>query len=502
MSETPTRGFRVVLTADRTLMADYRTLLDGMLGASQTTSTPLPLLEMLIARPVASAGVRAVQAPLGLRRVEAALLGGGFTRGEVAVVTPERLGRAVGRDTRIVAVSSGDPLGLGMNTSTMTGVVGGRSCTVVFFERLLARARRLRRVFPEVKIVVGGPGAWQLAQHNADCERLGVDHVLAGYCEREVAEVFRRIAASEGVPTVFQCRWEAQDAVPPIRGATVMGIVEISRGCGLGCDFCTLRDVPMTHLPVETVLADVETNVASGIRDISLVSEDVFRYGGAGGPRTNPPAVLELLRQIRSVDGVRMIQVDHANVASVAGFSDAELGEMHALLSDGARGRHVWVNLGVETASGELLHRSGANAKMRPVAPADWADFCRRQVLRLGHAGFVPMVSLLLGLPGESARDVEATERWVRALRGERVVVFPLFLAPVAPGARPFALGDMTAAHCRLFEECYRLNFKWIPRMLWDEQSRARVPLLRRLALAFFARAYVPWHKALFALRS
>jgi len=39
---------------------------------------------------------------LGLRRVEAALLASGFARGEVAIVPPTGLKKAVGSETRIV----------------------------------------------------------------------------------------------------------------------------------------------------------------------------------------------------------------------------------------------------------------------------------------------------------------------------------------------------------------------------------------------------------------
>ena len=61
MSDFPTGGCRVVLSADRTMMADYRTLLDGMLSAAQTTATPEPLLRVLLAPCVPSVRGRTVE---------------------------------------------------------------------------------------------------------------------------------------------------------------------------------------------------------------------------------------------------------------------------------------------------------------------------------------------------------------------------------------------------------------------------------------------------------
>ena len=68
----------------------------------------------------------------------------------------------------------------------------------------------------------------------------------------------------ETVPEVVPGGWHPAVPIPPIRGASTMGVVEISRGCGLGCSFCTIARVPMVHLPPETMLADVRTNVAAG----------------------------------------------------------------------------------------------------------------------------------------------------------------------------------------------------------------------------------------------
>ena len=85
------------------------------------------------------AGVRAAVAPLGLRRIEAALLAGGFTPDEVAVVTEDQLDQAIGSATRVIGISSGEPAGLGMNSSTMTAIAGGRIYPQAMFRRLDAQ---------------------------------------------------------------------------------------------------------------------------------------------------------------------------------------------------------------------------------------------------------------------------------------------------------------------------------------------------------------------------
>jgi radical SAM superfamily enzyme YgiQ (UPF0313 family) len=529
-------GFPVVLTADRTLMAGYSTLLDGMLVGSMTTLVPSFAIRLLAPR-VASDGMRAVQAPLGLRRVEAALLAGGWTADEVVVAAPEDLCRVVGAETRIIGLSSGDPLGMGMNTTTMAGILGGEAHVTRWFRRLNRRIQQLRKGAHKAKVLFGGPGAWQLAANDRARQNLGIDHVVAGYCECSVSALFRDIASGKepdafrhpspgsanftfqdltppsstetgsdlemGIPAGGAQTEAALRAIPRVRGATVMGTVEISRGCGMGCAFCAMARERMFHLPVEGILADVETNLRAGVTNVGLVTEDMFRYGAVGA-KVSPSALMGVLRRLRELPEVRLIQSDHANISSIAQYSDEELSEAFRLLS-GKGGPHasafVWLNLGVETASGELLAANGGRPKIHPWDPADWGEATLKHTRRLIRAGFLPLVSLVMGLPGESPVDVEKTLRWVEALRGERCTVFPMLYAPLDSGPA-FTLAHMTARHWRLMRECYRFNYRWIPPLYWDNQTAAGVSLPRRLMVQGLGRGQKPLLKTVFFVRS
>ena len=358
------RGHVVVLTADRTLTADYHLLFDGMLAASQTTMTPVSLVGWLLMPRHGRSGVRAVTAPLGLRRIEAALLNGGFSSDEVVVADDAHLSETVGTATRVIGISAGEPAGHGMNSSTMTGIVGGRIYPEAMFRRVVAGVRgHMRGRGLSAKIVMGGPGAWQLAGDPEKRRSLGIDHVVTGYAEENIVEVFRALVQGESLPEVIVGQWKSPSAIPPIRSASTMAVVELSRGCGLGCSYCTIGRVPMAHLPPETILADVRTNVAAGLTSIAVLSEDFFRYG-ANGLSVNPPAILSLLESLRKIPELRLIQIDHANIISIAQFTDEQLKQVRDLLVGHSGARYLWVNIGVETAAGRLLKEIGGAGKM------------------------------------------------------------------------------------------------------------------------------------------
>jgi len=471
-------------------MARYDVLLDGMMAASQTTSTPWFVMDKaLMPRPRPRNG-RAPFAPLGLRRIQAALVRDGFDTDNVAVSDDAHLDGAIGSQTQIVAISSGEPTGVGMSSTTMAGVTGGKIHPQVMFTQLLEQVRRLVALrCPQAKIVLGGPGAWQLAQDPALLSSLGLDHVVVGYAEKNVAKTFTDLLNATDLPPVIHGAPPTADGIPPILGPTTMGVVEISRGCGLGCNFCTLAGTPMIDVPPETVIADVRTNIAAGIRSIAALSEDFFRYG-ADGARCRPEAAMGLLARLRETEGLRLIQIDHANVSSIAQYTDEQLAWVAATLVGDTGSRHPWVNVGVETASADLLRRNGGGPKMAATGHGQWSEQCGEQLRRLGAAGFIPMASLMVGLPGESQDDVQLTLDWVRSLTDAPVTIFPVLYAPL--DSAPPGPADLTRLQWRLVRECYEFNFKWVPRLYWDSQTGAGVGVLRRMMFQVLGRAQVP----------
>lgn len=472
-------------------MADHRTLFAGMLAASQTTTTPRPILDRLLAPTP-----QTCLAPMGLRRVEASLLSDGFADDDVVVVHPTRLSEHVGPDTRIIAVSAGEACGLGMSSTTMTAIAGGEIYARRLVRELMARIARLRQQAPQARVVIGGPGAWQLVADQGLRRELGVDHLVTGQVEGNVSELFRSITDREELPAVMEGRGVGSADIPAIRGPATMGVVELSRGCGMGCDYCTMGPVPMRHLPEETILADLQRNLAAGLTGVSTISEDMLRYGGSAR-NVDPQALIDLLRRMRRVKGVGLIQTDHANVISVGGYSDDELREVRQLMVGDTGCTHPWINLGVESADGELLARSGA-AKLGDVEPAQWGEFCAHQLRRLIAAGFMPMASLMMRMPGERPEHVRRNLEWVEEIAHEPLMIFPVLYAPIDGSPTP-TRRDLAPLHWRLIERCYDVSFREVPRMFWDNQRAAGVPVGRRLLLQLLGRGQVVRWKALFA---
>ena len=105
-------GKRIVLTADRSLMTNYRgNFLYGFIACGPYEVLPEWVFDKVFCPPVETdpnTGEAKV-AQVGLRRVESALLQG-YKRDEILTVNPDYIEKSIGSDTKIVGINVMDPL--------------------------------------------------------------------------------------------------------------------------------------------------------------------------------------------------------------------------------------------------------------------------------------------------------------------------------------------------------------------------------------------------------
>jgi radical SAM superfamily enzyme YgiQ (UPF0313 family) len=461
---TPNGGYPIVLTADRTLMSEYGGgIFLGFSACVPDKLVPHAVYFSLFCPPIRVNRDGSVNvAPCGTRKTESALLHQGFKREDIVVAHPHYLRKVVGPNTKVVGITENDPLGIGPATSTFTQIFGGEAYMKVKFKELLADPT-IHRYRP--KIVVGGPGAWQLTDP-AVRKDLGIDCVVVGESEKVVAALFKQAVRGESIPSMVVGEVTPIDEVEKLSGGTVNGVVEIARGCGRGCEFCVPTLQRFRSLPIEHIVHDVDVNIANGRQPV-LHAEDVLRYG-ARTIDVNKDVLLRMMRAVRERPGVEKVAMSHFALASVASCPEAV--EEISIILDASEKNWMSGQTGIETASPALMTRY-MKGKCKPFEPEDWSETVVNAFQILKDNLWVPCGTLIFGLPGETDEDVEMTIDLLDRLNEFRSLVVPLFFVATAElkdGVQSFNASRMSHAHTELFLKCWEHDFKWAPSLIKD----------------------------------
>ena len=456
---------KIILTADETMMSKYR----WGIFVGFSTCMPRGILPdwfyfSVWAPPVPRENGRALYADFGLRVVEASLANV-FGADEVAVVHPRDLKRVAGDRTEIIGISGHDFLGINPPTSEFVDMVntGPPYNRVKFFELMRNPVMR------DKIVVIGGKAAWQLADEEI-MDRLNIDYVHLGEGEISVPEMFKAILEGEKLPRIIKGKEPAPDEIPNILGATIHGLVEIGRGCGRGCAFCTPNMQRLRYQSVAHIVRDVETNIKAGQRSICLHSEDVLRYGAKGIP-PNEERVLELFRRVASVDGIKDIGTSH--IALATAYHNPRLVEAVAEMCYSKVEGMNWLGAqtGIETGSARLIAKH-MRGKVLPSPPERWREIVLQAFGILDDNNWICAATLINGLPDETTDDVIKSIELVEDLKKTSTLslVVPMNFVSMRGSAldteESFNIGKMTREHWQLMGECIDHDLRVVPRLL------------------------------------
>ncbi len=467
-SATPPQieGIPIVLTGSATDMSDFK--LNPFLaftGGFPTGIIPRRLLRKHWYPPVPNNGdATAKYAPYGMRKIEALLIRE-FGAENVTVVHPNNLEKVVGPKTKVIGITSMEPAGTGFVSRTYTSLVGfgGEPMATAEFRDMINKPV-LRKW--GAKIVLGGSGAWQI--HRAKLQRrYGIDCIVMGEAEKTALKIFRMAVNGEKLPPVVETKAPNLEEIPCIVRPSIFGTVEITRGCGRGCKFCSPTLRRRYSFPLEHILKEVELNAKNGTKMIILASDDIFLYRSKGKFMPNREAIVTLIKRIAAVPGVKYIQPAHAALAPVV--CDPEMiEEIGPILLEKSRWvrkgtRYSSVEIGIETGSVRLMNEH-MKGKMLPYKPEEWQDVVTKGIEIMNENDIWPLATLITGLPGETEKDTIATLELLDKLKNNKVFYVPLLFTSeedcMLRGARHMDLKHLTPLQWELIATCWEHNIK------------------------------------------
>ncbi len=430
-------GVKVVLTASATEMSDYYNnpfiaFTAGFAGGPVPVSVRRKYLYPPVER---NADGRAKYAPYGLRKVEAFLLENGFNESDVAVVHPDDLHAFIGPETKVVGISSMDPTGMAYVSKTYSSLIGGgEPMNAVEFKRLVSH-RSIRKFKPT--IIVGGFGSWQLERKKV-ADSYGANCVVIGGRPTTIVDVFRKAVNGEPLPRVVRessSQSSKTEFLPFIRHAAIDGEVEISKGCGRNCQFCTPTMQKKVDVPLDRIMDEVKITTREGSTHITLITEDLFLYGAKEKQFVpNKEAVVKLVKSVADHPGVKSVQASHMSLTPVVCKPDMikEVAEVLLARNWYFHGEKpiVTAETGIETGSVRLMKKY-MSGKMLPFKPEQWTDIVTSAFGILNDNDWYPLATLIVGLPDEKEEDVLDTLELMDDLKGYNAFYVPLFFVPL-----------------------------------------------------------------------
>jgi tRNA-2-methylthio-N6-dimethylallyladenosine synthase len=292
----------------------------------------------------------------------------------------------------------------------------------------LGRVKHLKLARPDVIIGVGGCVASQ--EGAAIVARASyVDLVFGPQTLHRLPAMIaaRRASGAPQIDIAFP-EIEKFDCLPVARVDGNTAFVSIMEGCSKYCSFCV---VPYTRgeevsRPLDDVLTEVAELAAQDVKEITLLGQNVNAYrgrvdvgAGAGGARESADFAL-LLEYVAAIPGIERIRYTTSHPKEFT----QRLIDVYAKLPQLV----THVHLPVQSGSDRVLA-----AMKRGYSALEYKSIVRR--LRKVRPGIAISSDFIVGFPGETAADFEATMKLVEDIGFDASFSFIYSPRPGTPAA-------------------------------------------------------------------
>jgi len=272
-----------------------------------------------------------------------------------------------------------------------------------------------------------------------------VDLVVGPQAYHQLPELIARAHRARGERLAADFAAEEKfDALPIERRPTgVTAFLTVQEGCDKFCTFCV---VPYTRggewsRPPEAIEAEARGLAQQGVREVTLLGQNVNAYAGASG-------LAMLVRRLAEIPGLDRIRYTTSHPRDMDEALIAAHGEVEALMP--------YLHLPVQSGSDRIL---------KAMNRGHTAEHYLRLVekIRASRPDIAMSCDFIVGFPGERDADFEATLQLVREVGYAGAFTFKYSRRPGTPAS---ALPGQVAEEVK-DERLARLN------ALLDEQARA-----------------------------
>ena len=250
------------------------------------------------------------------------------------------------------------------------------------------------------EMLIAVAGCVAQAQGKEIARRRGVDLVVGSQNYHRLPGLIARARRGERVvDTEFPLEDKFDALSPParqvIRDRGISTFVTVQEGCDKFCTFCVVpytRGVELSRR-VEKIAAEVERLAAAGVREVTLIGQNVNAYHG--DDKNGVPATLAtLLRRLARVPGILRLRYTTSHPRDMDEDLIAAHADLPALMP--------YVHLPVQSGSDRIL-----GSMNRKHTRADYLNTIAR--LRSARADLAFSSDFIVGFPGETEEEFGET---------------------------------------------------------------------------------------------
>jgi tRNA-2-methylthio-N6-dimethylallyladenosine synthase len=253
-----------------------------------------------------------------------------------------------------------------------------------------------------------------------------VDVVVGPQSYHHLPELLKR-AGNEGraieteFPAADKFGFLAQPKSDAIRARGISAFVTVQEGCDKFCTFCV---VPYTRgsevsRPVAKIVDDVKRLADNGVRELTLIGQNVNAYHGEG-PDGKTWGLGRLLEHLATVPGIARLRYSTSHPRDVDDSLIAAHRDLDALMP--------FVHLPVQSGSDRILA-----AMNRKHTADDYREVIDR--FRTARQDIAFSSDFIVGFPGESEQDFRATLALVTQIGYAAAYSFKYSARPGTPAA-------------------------------------------------------------------
>ena len=297
----------------------------------------------------------------------------------------------------------------------------------VYSELGRVRAVKAERARRGLETLIGVAGCVAQAEGREIIRReAAVDLVIGPQTYHRLPDALKRVRGGEKVVETDYAIEDKFEHLPKLRRAGIAGrgvtaFLTVQEGCDKFCTFCV---VPYTRgsevsRPVSAIVAEAERLAAAGVREVTLLGQNVNAWHGAG-PGGAEWGLGRLLFRLAEIPGIDRLRYTTSHPRDMDGELIAAHRDLAKLMP--------YLHLPVQAGSDRVL-----KAMNRRHTVGDYLKLIER--IRAARPDIAMSGDFIVGFPGETEADFEATLELVREVRYAQAFSFKYSPRPGTPGA-------------------------------------------------------------------